>query len=489
MQRLVCSKRTWLTTSVSLASAVVIGCSASGESHFSGGLVGPAPAPTGAAPASSSGGSGGMAVPTATTPLPMGGAPSSVPTSTGTPPAENPPPAMPPDTDGTDSEWCSVKAIIDKNCLGCHTTPPAGGAPFPLTTYDEVTAPHPTKAGSKIYERIGVRVHADKAQAEGLGVMPPGKPLAAADLALIDAWVAAGAPAGDDSTCGGSSGETPPPTEEEWPLKECDAVYKIVAHGSGGIDTPAMAPAGQESHPQVAWDAPWGDEEVQAIAFRSITDNRTILHHWILNGKPGGFLTGWAPGEDGIKKMREDVGMMMPSGKDSLSLDMHYFNTTGTTAQPDNSGVEICVVKQEHFRPIHAAVTMSLTSLLFAIPPNSKYQTTATCTVSSSEPITLLSASPHAHKLAVRMVFTVDKANGENTVMHDMPFVFGEQKSYALDPPVVVQKGDVINTTCYYENTTSSTVTFGESTTNEMCFNFALYYPAGALKCASVLGF
>jgi Copper type II ascorbate-dependent monooxygenase, C-terminal domain len=346
--------------------------------------------------------------------------------------------------------------------------------------------------GKKVYERVGVRVHADQSQAEGLVVMPPGKPLSAADTAAVDAWVAAGAPGGEDPTCAPSGGVAPPtgnPAETEWPLKECDAVYKIVAHGAGGVDTPAMAPAGRESHPQIAWDAPWGDEQVQAIAFKTITDNRAVLHHWILNGRPGGFLTGWAPGEDGIKKMRDDIGMLMPTGKGSLNLDMHYFNTTGTTDQPDNSGVEVCVVKKEHFRPNVSAVTMSLASVLFSIPPNSKYEAKASCTVSGTEPVTLLSASPHAHKLAVRMTFSVKKKDGQTIMMHDMPFAFGEQKSYTLDPPVVVTKGDVITTSCFYENTTSRRVGFGESTTDEMCFNFASYYPAGALKCGTGVSF
>jgi mono/diheme cytochrome c family protein len=32
----------------------------------------------------------------------------------------------------------TVKAIIDGNCLGCHTNPPVNSAPMPLTTYDNV---------------------------------------------------------------------------------------------------------------------------------------------------------------------------------------------------------------------------------------------------------------------------------------------------------------------------------------------------------------
>lgn len=31
-----------------------------------------------------------------------------------------------------------VKAIIDNNCLNCHSDPPTNGAPIPLVTYDDV---------------------------------------------------------------------------------------------------------------------------------------------------------------------------------------------------------------------------------------------------------------------------------------------------------------------------------------------------------------
>jgi hypothetical protein len=34
-----------------------------------------------------------------------------------------------------------------------------------------------------------------------------------------------------------------------------------------------------------------------------------------------------------------------------------------------------------------------------------------------------------------------------------------------------------VSTRCYWENPTSSTVGFGEDTSDEMCYSFALYYP------------
>jgi hypothetical protein len=386
---------------------------------------------------------------------------------------------------GADTLWCKVKAISDAKCVACHTTPAVAGAPFPLKTFADFTAAHPSKPGKKIWERVGVRVHADKSQTEGLTVMPPGAQLPADQLAVIDSWIAAGAPQGNNPTCAGAApapgtpGGTAPTVE--WPPKECDAVYKITAHGTGGVDTPYTVQPKQEIHPQISWPAPWGSESVQAIGFKTITDNESVLHHWILYGANRAFLTGWAPGEDGIKMMGPDIGMQMPPG--NLNLDVHYNSLQQTSAQTDKSGLEICVVKKAKFRKNTAAVTMGLSSIAISIPPNSKgTQIKASYPYNGTTPVTLLSASPHAHTYARRMIFTVKKKNGQTITMHDMPFVFGDQKSFPLNPPVVVEAGDTITTTCIYDNDTSKTVTFGEDTGNEMCFNFALYYPAGALS-------
>ena len=233
---------------VLLGTALAYGCGEAddpGTGGFPGGPVG-----AGASP--------GVVADSGTNPVAPGGPVGpSAPSGTGTVTPSNPvggadagTSTTPPATGGgsVDTQWCKVKAILDKNCVACHTTPAAGGAPFPLTKYAELTAAHPTKAGKKIYERVGFRVHADKSQTEQLGVMPPGKPLAAADIALIDAWVAAGAPAGANPTCAAADGAPvtdPGVTTQEWPLKECDAVYKIVSHGSGGVTTPTMAPPGR----------------------------------------------------------------------------------------------------------------------------------------------------------------------------------------------------------------------------------------------------
>jgi cytochrome c5 len=368
------------------------------------------------------------------------------------------------------SSWCAVKQIMDKSCAGCHDGKGTGGSPMGLTKHADFLASAPISTGKKVYQAVSARVH-DSARP-----MPPRGLLPAADLQKIDAWVAAGAPAGSDATCAGSSGPSKP--VEDWP---CDEVYELRAKSGVGSAPYSVGPG--ETHPQIRHDAPWGSTRVQAIGFKPITDNGKVLHHWILYAGMT-FLTGWAPGDDERAAMPDGVGMDMPTGAGSLRLDMHYYNVGGGATQ-DRSGVSICVVKGSKLRPNVAAVTMGLTSFGPILAPANKrgHNATSSCRVTSARPVTILTASPHAHKYATHMKFTVRKANGREIVMHDMPFKFGEQASYALNPPVVVENGDTITTTCTFDNNTNRNITFGESTENEMCFNFAMYYPKGGLNC------
>jgi len=399
----------------------------------------------------------------------------------------------------SDALWCDARSVLSERCVACHDGRGTGGSPMGLSTYSEVMADSTEKPGEKVWERIKLRIHADKAKAEGLTPMPPANDLSPADLKTLDDWLAAGAPSGDETQCA-LDALAEGDTEQYWPASECDAVYKVLAtDGKGGK---FQVPVG-ENHPQVIVDAPWGNDDVQAIAFRPITDNAKVLHHWILydNGEgtftfgqvgTGPFLSGWAPGDNLHKAFPENVGMAMPKGAQSLRLDMHYFNTASDAhIEEDASGVEVCVVKGEHLRPEVAEVSQRFSNITnLQIPPQvANYAITSDCKVVADEPVHLMTASPHAHKLAVHMKFTVKKASGEEIVMHDNDFQFGEQQSYSLAPEIIVETGDVVTTTCTYTNPTNSTVTFGESTTSEMCFNFAVYYPKGALNCRGGLPF
>lgn len=389
-----------------------------------------------------------------------------------------------PVTGTSSSLWCKAKAISDKRCASCHQPDMKGTGPMALVTAEDYLADAPTSKGKQVHEVALERLH------DAQNPMPPKGNLTADEIATLDAYLKAGAPKGDDPTCENDKGVVPETPVEAWPPKECDAVYKILSHAPNDLTKPYQVPGNQETHDDIVVDAPWGDEKVQAIAFRPITDNPAVMHHWILYTKARAFLTGWAPGEDEANALPPDIGMNMPTGKGALTLNLHYFNTSSSETKEDMSGLEVCVVKGANLRKHAAAVTMSFTSFgsgFVMAPAGAKDKPiTGTCNVTTTSPVHLMSASPHAHTYARRMKFTVQKKDGTEIVMHDGVFKFGEQQSYKLEPDVIIETGDKVMTSCYYTNDTNKNVTFGESTTDEMCFNFARYWPAGALSCGGL---
>ena len=376
--------------------------------------------------------------------------------------------------------YCKAQAVLDKNCVGCHDGKGTGGSPMGLTSYADLIKASPLTPSKKVFETTAARTHDSARPMPPRGVMP------ADQLAPLDAWIAAGAPPAPEGGCAAKPA-LPHGQVDGWDPSQCDEIYRVVAHAPNDNNAPYSVPAGREINTSVSIDAPWGNEPIQAIAFKPHTDNAKVLHHWILNGK-GAFLSGWAPGDDEHPPLPKDVAVEMPSGARSMSLNLHYHNTRGTQAEQDRSGVDICALKKANFRPKLAATAMGLASIgqggVLAPAGAVNKPITSTCTLGGTEPVHILTANPHAHTYAVRMRFTATKG-GKEIVMHDAPFKFGEQGSYPVPGgEIVLNPGDKITTQCFYTNPTRKNITFGESTQDEMCFNFARYYPKGALKCS-----
>jgi mono/diheme cytochrome c family protein len=369
--------------------------------------------------------------------------------------------------------WCAAREVIQDACIACHAKEPSGGAPMSLASFADLQAEAPLSKGKKVYQVVTARIH-DTARP-----MPPSRTLTPAELAAIDDWVTAGAK--DDVSCDKSGEEDLP--EAPWPPAGCDQVYEIRAGENG---QKATVKAGSETHPQYYIDAPWGDEKLQAVAFRPITDNKKVLHHWIIyeNSGAGAFITGWAPGQDDTKRkeLPSNIGIYLPTGPQSLRLDMHYFNLTGTQDEQDASGVEVCVTRTP--RPV-TATTFQGFSAFPLVAPGADIDITGQCKVRLTEPVFLMSESPHAHTRATWTKLVVQR--GDQTItLHDQAFRFEEQTATPIDPFFELKEGDVVSTTCHFKNDTTRTITFSESTTGEMCFNFAVYYPMGALSCAGI---
>ncbi len=441
---------------------------------------------------------------------------------------------------GGGADYCAVKTVLANHCTSCHGAQPIAGAPMSLASWNDLVAPAKTQRSLHVFQLMQTRVRDDARP------MPqaPFPRLMADEMATIDSWVAGGAQAPVDPTCsaanggntagngggsagnggagaagdtaaagtgaggsGGAGGAGAAGTGAagsgaggDWPA-DCDEHYKLLAHGASTPGDTTKFPVsgkGAEYYQCFYFKPPWGTDQVQAVAFRPIIDDTRVVHHWILYGNDSGnggsdgqvggtgcatgaFLAGWAPGNE-PKSLPADVGLQIPTGASAmLGLQVHYNNTAGYTDSSDASGVEICVT---HHPRTNTAAVHWLGNPLISLPPHQTTTVTGQCTPKATTPVHIVMQSPHMHKLGVHATLIINRKDGSKQTLQDAPFDFANQQQYQV-PDVIINAGDTLTTTCQYNNTTDSTVTFGENTENEMCFNFVVAWPLDQLVSAS----
>jgi hypothetical protein len=166
---------------------------------------------------------------------------------------------------------------------------------------------------------------------------------------------------------------------------------------------------------------------------------------------------------------------------DQLLLNLHLFNF-GDEPLSGTSGTEIIEVDEAEVTDIAEAFMVSKFNL--TIPSTGTVVQSGTCTLSQST--TLISVAPHMHMLGTHMKIEALRSAG-NVTMLDEPYNFDNQTVRLLPEELPMQAGDRIGITCTYNNTTGSTVTFGDSSYQEMCIAGHFRYPAqgGGLFCAA----
>jgi hypothetical protein len=178
-------------------------------------------------------------------------------------------------------------------------------------------------------------------------------------------------------------------------------------------------------------------------------------------------------------RARHQVGSSPPAAAThTLQLEVHYNNVARHEDIKDKSGVRICASSK--LRKNTAAVhILGSTQINLAVQPGMQDVVNGCKIASNMGPITIMSASPHMHQLGRHMKTTVRRVDGSTETLVDVPFDFRDQTFYPKT--MIVNKGDILTTTCTWENTSGKVVTQGEGTGDEMCFNFVTAYPAGAL--------
>ena len=95
---------------------------------------------------------------------------------------------------------------------------------------------------------------------------------------------------------------------------------------------------------------------------------------------------------------------------------------------------------------------------------------------------TIIGAWPHAHEYGEAITSRLYRDGAEVAIVGQAdPFNFDQQTIDMLPERIEMQPGDRIETTCNYNTMDApGPVSGGESTGDEMCINFLLYYPNDA---------
>ncbi len=389
-----------------------------------------------------------------------------------------------------------VADVIAANCIDCHSASPVSGAPMSLATYDAFHAAAITQPALSVYELMGTRIH------DTVRPMPPTIPLSSEDMAVLDGWIASGAPPGPGPALIESM--TTPVGPEHLP---CEVTHEFRAHADQDLATPfRLAPGAGNGGNQTlcfVYASPFTETE-QGTAFAPIIGDDRVVHHWIIfasdtlptgvevgdvydcgaQGMPTGatFLTGWAPGGQNTV-LPESLGRQVPGPGEYVLLQVHYWNVRNFADVSDTSGVAMCSTQTPRANEIGTA---TLGSLNIAIPPRANdHEVVGTCTPAITAPVTIVGSGPHMHERGVSLRTEVLRQGREDRIemLVDVSrWDFQSQTSYpAPGGTLVIQPGDMLRTTCVYDNMGDDTVTFGERTEDEMCFNFVSAFPAGAM--------
>lgn len=395
------------------------------------------------------------------------------------------PAAGPVDARGVEAPTWSgqIARLVQDRCQECHRQGEI--APFPLLDYADAYAHR-----RKIQNFVERRKMPPWMPAPGFGDFLDARRLSAAEIALVRAWVEAGAPEGDTR-------DLPPRRAfpETWTLGPPD----VVLEPSEAFEVPA---GGKDIYRCFVIPTSFPEDRyVSAVEF--VPGNRKVVHHvltyidtggqaealdraesgpgYTCFGGPGflprGGLGGWAPGAR-PQQNSEGTGLLLPAGA-SVVVQVHYHPTK---AGPETDRTRVGV----HFSRTQVDKRIRVLPVLnrsFLIPAGAKrHEVQASFTLPPTWNLHAVAISPHMHLLGREMKVTATLPDGGVTpLIHVDDWDFHWQGSYTFSRPVALPGGTRIDVVAVYDNSPANRrnpsspprdVGWGDATTDEMCIVF-----------------
>ncbi|MGD9648101.1 MAG: redoxin domain-containing protein [Pirellulales bacterium] len=389
--------------------------------------------------------------------------------------------ARPADEEATVTFSNQIARIFNQRCVECHREGQIG--PFALTSYDEA-AGWSDMIAEVVRENRMPPWHADPKY----GHFSNDARLTDEERELIYAWVAAGAPRGDEA-------ELPPAPDfvEGWLMPQTPDL--IVPMQDEPFDVPAE---GTVAYKYFVTDPGFTEDKWVRVA-ECLPDNRAVVHHIIVFVRPPdisksadrrgfNFLVGYAPGTRPMVAP-EHAAKRIPAGS-KLIFQLHY--TPIGTPQKDRSSVGLVFV-DDPATITQEVVTTAASNHSFAIPAGADSHEVRSARRFDKDTL-LLSFFPHMHLRGKAFRYELEAADGSREILLDVPrYDFNWQNHFLLSEPRLVPQGSTLRCTAHFDNSADNpanpdpteTVRWGDQTWEEMMIGwFDVLIPRGETLAA-----
>ncbi len=395
-----------------------------------------------------------------------------------------------------------VKPILDGRCAGCHRM--GGVAPFPLTTYAAARS-HRAEMATAVAARVMPPWHA----ARGVRRYLHDPSLTTRQIDTIVRWARGPAARGTPAQASAALPSVSPT------MSRVDRRVQLAQP----YQPKGWLPGGDDYH---CFVVPWTAAKTQFVTgFNAVPQVPAEVHHIIVflaapsdaatvdgwdaaEAGPGyrcyggasavgaqeipvRLLAGWAPGLFG-GDFPAGTGIEVPPGS-RLILQFHYnLEHMHGAAKPDRSSLEFevadTVQREAAMIPIVDPVWI-VAPTTFAIPAGGH----AVRHSWNGDPsflarffgggldftrgVTVEGVILHMHRLGQSGSVTLAHAGGGDETLLRIPhWDFDWQRAYFLADPPVFRTGDRLGVSCTHRNDTKRLVTWGESSSDEMCIGF-----------------
>jgi Copper type II ascorbate-dependent monooxygenase, C-terminal domain len=385
----------------------------------------------------------------------------------------------------TPTFYRDVLPLLQEHCQVCHRT--GGIAPVAFQTY-EGTKPYAAAIQAAVEKRSMPPWFAEK----GVGHFSNDPSLGTEEIAVLSAWAAANAPAGNPA-----DGPAPKKWADRWTISDpeleikmpeavnipaggdVDYTYEIVpTHFTEGrwVQSSEILPGLPEHvHHAVVYvrppDSPWLRHAPVGTPFTagSLADPKDQQDAmWtdsdiLLVYAPGSTPDNWPTG----------MAKYIPAGSD-LVFQMHY--TTNGKPGKDTTRVGLIFGKEP---PAKRVLTLQLTNDRFLIPPGvPDYRVEVHGTLPNDA--LLLNFFPHMHLRGKEFEYNIVHPDGSIATLLRVHYHFHWQMSYRLAEPLPLKAGTELQAVAWFDNSKenphnpdpTAAVRWGEQSYEEMMVGF-----------------